>query len=104
MKKEDYVSLEVAKLLKEKGFNNPCIYFYCEMHDCIENTLSNSCRFKKVTYKELEDGDLLIPTLYEAVKWLWEKYKLLVMSFLDEPFVEPYVFLWSVQDAKKRNR
>jgi hypothetical protein len=25
---EDYVSFEVAKLLKEKGFNEPCIATY----------------------------------------------------------------------------
>lgn len=30
MNKEDYVSLEVAKLLKEKGFNEPCDFYYKE--------------------------------------------------------------------------
>ena len=25
---EDYVSFETAKLLKEKGFDEPCQYFY----------------------------------------------------------------------------
>ena len=28
MNKEDYVSLEVAKLLKEKGFDEDCMAFY----------------------------------------------------------------------------
>lgn len=73
MNKEDFVSFEVAKLLKEKGFNEPCTHFYCKMHDCIEDTLSNSCRFKEVTYKQLEEGDFLLPTLYQAAKWLRKK-------------------------------
>ena len=32
MNKEDYVSLEVAKMLKEKGFNAPCDKMYDEIH------------------------------------------------------------------------
>ena len=30
---EDYVSFEVAKLLREKGFNEECEYFYDEYKD-----------------------------------------------------------------------
>lgn len=70
---KDYVSLETSILLKDKGFNEPCICFYCKMYDSIETTLSKSCRFKEVTYNELEEGDLLIPSLYQAQKWLREK-------------------------------
>ena len=30
MNEEDYVSLETAKLLKNKGFNVPCLYQYTD--------------------------------------------------------------------------
>ena len=32
---EDYVSFETAKLLKEKGFDEPCVYVY--RHDGSED-------------------------------------------------------------------
>lgn len=70
MNKEDYVSLEVAKLLKEKGYDE-----YCE-HKYIKE--------KEDTKREEWDDDLCAvctvydtvsypkPTLYEAQKWLRE--------------------------------
>lgn len=98
MNKEDYVSLEVAKLLKEKGYDECCEHKYIKE--------------KEDTKREEWDDDLCAvctvydtvsypkPTLYEAQKWLWKEKQLLVTSFLDEPFAEPYQFLWSIQDAK----
>lgn len=70
--KEDYVSLEVAKLLKEKGFDEPCekevnIYLgdwaYCDYYDrtCARNS---NLPTNKASY----------PTLYEAKKWLRDKH------------------------------
>lgn len=65
MNEEDYVSSQVALLLKEKGYIlTPC------------------------------------PTLYDVQQWLWNHHRLLVTAFLDEPFTDPYQFLWSIQDAK----
>ena len=52
---EDYVSSETAKLLKEKGFDEPC--------------------FRHIKSKEIyESGDWYIgvPTLQMAMKWLRE--------------------------------
>lgn len=72
----DYVSFETAKLLKEKGFDEPCERFYSKMYDSIQDTFS--LRFKNVTYKKLEEGDILIPTLYKAQMWLLEKHSLFV--------------------------
>lgn len=74
MKKEDYVSLEVAKLLEKKGFEREGAYFW--------------------------DGGVLCPTLYEAQQWLWQKHRLLVTAFLEAPFGKPYEFIYCIQDAK----
>lgn len=72
MNKEDYVSLEVAKLLKEKGYNIPCkssrkkngeLIFY-DIEQSIDNMLSIGD----------ECYEYLCPTLYEAQKWLRENY------------------------------
>lgn len=70
----DYVSLETAKTLKVLGFNEPCSRFYCDSLNCIQDTYAS--RFRYVTYKELDEGDILIPTLYEAQMWLLEKHNL----------------------------
>lgn len=100
MNKEDYVSLQVAKLLKEKGYNEYCgAYYHCNYDDmteeeCFEVAPDYDFRNSSNIYR------IAAPTLYEAQQWLWNVYKLLVTAFLDEPFSEPYEFLWTIQDSK----
>ena len=55
---EDYVSFETAKLLKEKGFDEPCVYVY--RHDCSED----------IWDADKEDIACQKPTLQMAMKWL----------------------------------
>jgi hypothetical protein len=68
---EDYVSFEVAKLLKEKGFDEPCYQKYDD-----EGYLS----FNHVGYvnseKPCDDFYALAPTLQMAMKWLREVHSL----------------------------
>lgn len=60
---EDYVSFEVAKLLKEKGFSNAnCFYSYMENGGT------------KVTHWENELNLYPKPTLQTAMKWLRETH------------------------------
>lgn len=74
MNKEDYVSLEVAKLLKEKGFNEYCgAYYHLNWEDmteeeCFEVAPNHDFRNKDNGYR------VGAPTLYEAAKWLRNKY------------------------------
>jgi len=69
MIKEAYVSFEVAKLLKEKGFNESCWLKYDN-----EGYLS----FNHVGYinseEPCDDFCALAPTHQMAMKWLREKY------------------------------
>lgn len=65
MEKEDYVSLETAKMLKEKGFNEPVLSQYSKtgtIWTCNEPENFNN---SKDCYSR--------PTLYEAQKWLLSK-------------------------------
>jgi len=66
MIKEDYVSFEVAKLLKEKGFNEPVMY-----HFTPDGTKR---KFQQTFYRD----DVAQPTLQVAMKWLREKHKLFI--------------------------
>lgn len=67
MNKEDYVSLEVDKLLKEKGFDEQCRYTYCgEKEDDIGVSNNKNSNYPQGVYS--------MPTLYEAQKWLMGKH------------------------------
>lgn len=76
MTKEDYVSLEVAKLLKEKGFNEYCgAYYHLNWDDmteeeCFEVAPNHDFRNKDNGYR------VGAPTLYDSQKWLREKQKI----------------------------
>lgn len=54
MNKEDFVSLEMAKILKDKGFDSPILY------ECWKHDTDN-------------DDFYIMPTLYEVHKWLRDK-------------------------------
>lgn len=76
MNTEDYVSLEVAKLLKEKGFDEPVLSQYTKyvsVWNCDEPENFN------------ESVDCCSrPTLYEAQKWLREIYNIDVLPVIRE--------------------
>ena len=74
MIKEAYCSFEVCKLLREKGFDEPCRsyftdgtdYCYCT-YDCDERTDINLGVF-----------EYLRPTHQMVMAWLREKYKIMI--------------------------
>lgn len=69
---EDYVSFETAKLLKEKGFNEPCECLY----DTENNDVSIVNGWMNISNSELEEREFVCysaPTLQMAMKWLREK-------------------------------
>lgn len=69
MTKEDYVSLEVAKNMQEKGFNDPCDMLYNEKEESCEYSCYTASKqgFKN---SDLCNYEVSVPTLYEAQKWL----------------------------------
>lgn len=67
MNKEDYVSLEVAKLLKEKGYCWPCNSLY---------TLEGFIKFRTIDDNFNRLTAYSRPTLYEAQKWLRTKHNI----------------------------
>ena len=71
---EDYVSFETAKLLKEKGFDEPC-FRYAESKKIYE---SGAWMVANVT-----GGAVGIPTLQMAMKWLRNTFHLEIYPFHD---------------------
>lgn len=67
MIEEQYVSFEVAKLLKEKGFNEPTLaYAYCQ------GMISYYSRPKVTDPLSIEAGRIPLPTQQMAMRWLRE--------------------------------
>ena len=110
---EDYVSFEIAKLLKEKGFDEKCRYVYSNVGGKIssenfmegESFVDNSDIELVAKYNEWitsTQGDyaFLCPTLQMAMKWLREEYNL---HFLLSPYnrdSNPLVVYYNIDIVK----
>lgn len=84
MIKEDYVSFETSKLLKEKGFDEPCDFVYDEgklewIHHkfiFLDGKISTNSTFNF-------DGIISAPTIQMAKKWLREVHHYYIQVMLD---------------------
>ncbi len=91
MIKEAYCSFEIAKILKEKGFNESCYTCY------VEKEISHY-DYSSTNY-ELIDGVIYCPTIQMAMKWLIEEKNILIVI---EPHDYDYIneksksFSWSL--------
>jgi hypothetical protein len=96
---EDYVSLETAKLLKEKGFDSPCTVWYAESTSYWGGDPSGDRTYRTVQYDDKNKSNprykllFYIPTLQMAMKWLREVYGLFIRITED---MTGKVFEWSV--------
>ena len=68
---ENYVDFKIAKLLKEKGFDEPTMHFF--------NADGTKRKFQQAHYPE----DIAQPTLQTAMKWLREVHEIVIV-------IEPY--------------
>ena len=81
---EDYVSYEVAKLLKEKGFHEKVnhVYHYYTSAPFYQRHLRD---FNGEDYKNLRHEYYSAPTLQMAMKWFLKKYNIFIcILFLEE--------------------
>ena len=80
---EDYVSFEVAKLLKEKGFREPCYMYYDNNGDISGKYINPDIPFNysSVPY-------YLCPSQSMAMKWLREEKNIFIVI---EPHAYDYV-------------
>jgi len=95
---EDYVSFKTAKLLKKKGFNEECEYFYDEYEDEDEYVI---CSNGGSAYNDDEHPTYYsMPTLQMAMKWLREVYKIFITILFIE---DTNYFAYTIEnlDTKK---
>ena len=88
MIKEDYVSFETAKLLKEKGFDVETEHkMWYVVKQFSTGCHWNSCTYKvgDITREYNKDCCIPIPTLQMAMKWFLKKYNIFIgILFLEE--------------------
>lgn len=73
---EDYVSFETAKILKEKGFDEPFYFFYRTDDRIIHHVV----RAKPLVYDNTIDDEVIsAPTLQTAMKWLREEHDIFIL-------------------------
>lgn len=75
MNKEDYVSLEVAKMMKEKGYPQDYnVGVVCRLQNKVNELYE---RTRMITEGDMENAwcifNEVYPTIYEAAKWLRQK-------------------------------
>ena len=100
MLKEDYVSFEVAKLLKEKGFDEPCrSYFISDLGDyrrCAVDITSKNCSSEQI----------LMPTHQMARRWLREVHNVFIevcLCWSENPREFPPQYYALILDTKTGN-
>ena len=78
---EDYVSFEIAKLLKEKGFVESFVNYYY------------TAKGERVGYYLMPEVQYLCPTQQMAMKWLRETHKLFIEIHIEQGEKVSYKFM-----------
>ena len=91
---EDYCSFEIAKLLKEKGFDEHCSTSY--------NTILSNHKVEESSVSECgRANQIYCPTLQMAMKWLREVHKIHIIAEPclgegDEPNLSFNRWFWTI--------
>ena len=93
---EDYVSFEIAKLLKEKGFNVPCNSWYIPYSD---GSVKEFVLAEPVDYNHYDGFPWTVsrPTHQMVLAWLREIYRIDIVIEISDPSVKDrkyYCIIW----------
>jgi len=70
-----FVDYELAKELREKGFNMPCLGFYLINRFCFNDELDDGCNQSDYSINsQLDSHFVAAPTIDQVIEWLIEKY------------------------------
>jgi len=75
---DDYVSFELAKLLKEKGFDVPCEYFYVDGKLVMSQGFDCNWNGGESLYTDYKN-ECSAPTIQMVMKWLRVQHNLHIM-------------------------
>ena len=97
---EDYVSFEIAKLLKEKGFDVECDCFYVDGELVIARGGASNWNIGETLFTDYKN-ECSAPTLQMTMKWLRKKHKLYIVI---RPYVteEGFFSLFDIKSLKEK--
>lgn len=102
---EDFCSFEVAKLLKEKGFDESTSMVYMSYGDLRKLNRYDSIR--NSNYNDITKNyfEYTAPTHQMAMKWLRDEKNILIYVYpvIDLPVKDNYTFHWRWDGKKKRH-
>lgn len=101
---EDYCSFEVAKLLKEKGFNEKCRGGYHSEFDDNDNPIVMLEEWAARPYNNdfMDEGFLCsAPTLQMAMRWLRDTHNISIEPFVDFGSGDDYWWTVDISKIKK---
>ena len=98
------VSFEIAKLLKEKGFDIPCWSYYSslnlytfELGDWNNHTIGDTSMHKR------NAGYYSAPTIVEVVMWLYEKHGIWINGGLYAHLGNVSKFQFTIESQKSKS-
>ena len=97
MIQEEFVGLETAKLLKEKGFNVPTYDFYEFEYD--QPVKKHSQRALPMNWNDDDDDTLSCPTQQMACRWLREAHNIIIdirWSYNSKGFIDYQYSIYKV--------
>ena len=74
--KKQFTTYEIAKLLKELGFNEPCIAHYISKEGWQLDLTEGSFYFKDKPSKSVDTYSILAPLWQQVIDWFREKHRI----------------------------
>lgn len=93
---KDYVSFELAKLLKENGFTQDCVFFYEK--EILRHILSVKLS-EEINPKDITPA----PMLYQVVNWLRKVHKIYLHVEPDFKIKDTFKYIFYVKEVSYSN-
>ena len=91
---DQFVDLNIARKLKELGFDDGCFKYIHDAPDFYQYKFSDN--FKKCNNSELASkihhGYITLPTWQQLKKWLWDKHR--IWAWAEHWHPDGFIWLW----------
>ena len=98
---EDYVSFEIAKLLKEKGFDEDCWCWYEEDGYLRESNDDFGVQSNSDHVVDDDEYNCSAPTIQMAMKWLREVHHLYIDVGFGNDYKGEFLYMGDIYDLTK---
>ena len=90
MMKKLFVPLDIAMILKEKGFDEPCLGWYHQRTDSSSKLYIQEVHKKDLLYY---DNSVLVPLYQQVIDWFRENHKIWINVYHNDQWEFEIIFL-----------